>query len=211
MIEMKYLKYSIGNKKINGHIDAVHAQSPKSDEFTGKIVSATIKQGTFSGIISTISRTEMDINRPRIKKNAPAIDEYRETIKNILISKDILDANGYLVKNYLHLAIHGMSNDKETDFEIGTRYGSSCSAEVKTWFIKELQKLSDNIGVDNIFPGDSSKSYHRNGDRNNNYKGYGNKFHTIQIEINRTWRKKRQLMLIDFFSEILQSFDNKFN
>lgn len=153
----------------------------------------------------------MDINRPRNKKNAPAIDEYRELIKNILISKRILDDNGHLTKNYLHLAIHGMSNDRKTDFEIGTRYGNSCNGEVKTWFIMKLKKLSDNIGVDSIFPGNSSKSYHRNGDESNNYKGYGDKFHTIQIEINRDWREKRQKELIDFFSKILESFDNRFN
>ncbi|MEA3350555.1 MAG: hypothetical protein U9Q82_08045 [Chloroflexota bacterium] len=123
----------------------------------------------------------MDLNRLRSQTNAPAIDEYRETIKEIIKSKGILDSHNQLTKNYLHLAIHGMRNRGKTEFEIGTLNGNSCSQEIIEWFTEKLESISKKIGVNDIFPGNISKSYHRNGDASSDYKGYGNNFHTIQF------------------------------
>jgi N-formylglutamate amidohydrolase len=211
MINRNYIKFHLGDKMVNCHIDAVHAQAPNSDQYTGEIVEAVINEIDCSGIISIISRTVMDINRPRDNRNAPAVDEYRNAIRQIIMSKEILGLDSKLLKNYLHLAIHGMRNDRGTDFEIGTRFGNSCSQEIEFWFIEELKQLSTNLGVNSKFPGDRSKSVHRNGDPNGNYDGYGIKFNTIQIEINRTWRKTKQNELVDFFKKIIGDFDGDFN
>ena len=209
---MKYLKYHIGRKDLTSHIDAVHAHNPRADEYTGAIVKGVIKKINASGIISTISRTEMDINRPRNETNAPAIDEFREAIKNIIFSKRIINTkDNSLTKQYLHLAIHGMRDDRETDFEIGTLGGNSCSQDISDLFISRLSNLTKKIGINSIFPGDSSKSVHRTGEKESEYIGYGANFHTIQIEINRTWRKNKREELIQFFSEIIIEFDKVFN
>ena len=84
MKRKRYLLYNIGDNNMCSHLDALHAQNPKSDQYTGKIVRGVIDKINASGIIATISRTIMDLNRPRNKTNAPAIDEYRDTINEIL-------------------------------------------------------------------------------------------------------------------------------
>lgn len=204
-----FLTYNLGEKKFSSHIDAVHAQRPNADKYTGEIVEGVFKKINASGIVSKISRDEMDMNRPRNQKNALAIDQYRETLRNILEFKDILDENGELNRNYLHIAIHGMRN-RETEFEIGTSNGNSCSSEVSDWFKTNLLTLSENIGVNSNFPGVLSKiECHRNGD-DFSYLGYGDFFNTIQIEINRDWRENRQTDLINFFSKLIIDFNQIF-
>jgi hypothetical protein len=95
---------------------------------------------------------------------------------------------------------------------IGTRNGESCSTEIKEWFVEEINKYYENIGVDSIFPGDSSKSVHRIGDciSDLSYKGYGDNFNTIQIEINRTQRENHRQKLISILSNIIIDFNKKF-
>lgn len=210
MERKKYILYNIGNKDLKSHIDAVHAQSPNSDQFTGEIVKGVINKINASGIIGIVSRDIMDLNRPRSKKNAPAIDEYRSAINAIVGSKKILDVNSNLTRNYLHLAIHGMKNHHKNEFEIGTRSGNSCSEEIIKWFMESIQVISKKVSLNNIFKGDGSKVFHRRGDLTSNYSGYGEKFNTIQIEINREWRENKQEELINYFSNVIQDFDIKF-
>jgi len=47
----------MGSKKIRSHIDALHAYSPKADEFTGDIVEGVVNKINCSGIIAIVSRT----------------------------------------------------------------------------------------------------------------------------------------------------------
>jgi N-formylglutamate amidohydrolase len=211
MKEGKYLKYNIGERKYSSHLDAVHAKNPKSDSFTGLIVTDVIKRINASGIIATISRTKMDINRPRNDKNAPAIDEYRSAIHEILEFKKMILPQNRLSKNYLHMAIHGMKDEYGTDFEIGTNNGDSCSSEVEKWFLNKLKNISTNIGVNKRFQGDQSKCYHRYGDPSTGYLGYGDYFHTIQIEICNRWRKYNRKTITTFLEDIITTFDMKFN
>jgi len=211
MKKTKYLRYNIGEKKYCSHLDATHAENPKSDLYTGKFVDDVISRINASGIIATVSRTEMDLNRPRNKQNAPAIDEYRMIINKILISKDLILPDNTLAKNYLHIAIHGMKDDHGTEFEIGTYGGMSCSPEIQEWFLEKLKAISPNIGVNNIFQGDPSKCYHRNGDPDSNYPGYGDKFHTIQIEICKQWRINNSETIINILTETITTFDKVFN
>jgi len=211
MEKRKYINLNIGDQRFNCHIDAVHATNPDADLFTGKIVKNVIEINNFSGIISAISRTIMDLNRPRDNSNAPAIDEFRQAIKEILESKQIIDKDNKLTKNYLQLAIHGMKDSHNIEFAIGTKNGLTCSQEVIDWFVVKLKTITTKYVVNEIFNGDISKSFHRNGNKNSNYQGYGNKFNTIQIEINRNWRENKQKDLIVFFTEVLLEFDKIFN
>ncbi len=211
MIKKKYIQFHIGNVLFNSHIDAVHAQAPNSDQFTGDIIKGVIDKIDASGIVAIISRNEMDINRPREKKNAPAIDEYRNAIKEIIVSKNILDSNGKLTKNYLHIAVHGMKDNEESEFEVGTFKGNSCSHKIEKWFVNKLKKISSKVSVNNVFTGEKSEINHREGDTKSGYSGYGKNFNTIQLEISRTWRKYKQNELIDFLSTIIIEFDKEFN
>ena len=210
--EKKFIKFYLGSKKIRSYIDALHACPPKADEFTGDIVKGVVNKINCSGIIAIVSRTIVDLNRPRNINNKEAIDEYRQTIREILEHIGNLDGNGKLSRPYLHLAIHGMRDKGNVDFEIGTLHGKTCSPEVTKWLVNEIRKHGKRAKTDGRFPGDSSKPVHRCGDQTSdlNYLGYGNNFNTFQLEISRTLRENHQKELINIFSDIIIHFNEKF-
>lgn len=197
----KFVKLYLGRREISSHIDAVHACPPNAEKFTGEIVERVVNKINCSAIIAIVSRTMIDLNRPRNANNAEAIDEYRHTIREILEHINIFDKNGRLSKPYLHLAIHGMS-DRDSEIEIGTLNGKTCSPEVKEWFVAEIRKHITKTRTDRKFPGDSSKSVHR--------LDYGDNFNTFQVEISRTLREKHRIELVNIFSEIIIQFNRKF-
>ena len=208
----KFIKFYMGSKKIRSHIDAVHACPPKADEFTGDIVEGVVNKINCSGIIAIVSRTIVDLNRPRNSNNEEGIDEYRQTIREILGHIGNLDGNGKLSRPHLHLALHGMKDKWNVDIEIGTQHGKTCSPEVKEWFVSEIKKHFRRVQIDGRFPGDSSKPVHRCGDQASdlNYLGYGNNFNTFQVEISRMLREKNQKELIDIFSNIILKYNSEF-
>lgn len=213
MVDFKhknYIKYHMGDNTIYSHIDAVHAVSPGADELTDEIVEGVVEKINCSGIISTVSRKKADLNRPRCEKNKDAVDEYRQTIREILDHLGIVNEKGKLIKPYLHLAIHGMANREEKDIEIGTRFGRTCDPLVRDWFEEALSKKIDcKIVVDKEFIGDISLTAHRIGD-SSGYSGYGNLYNAIQVEISRTLREKSRQELIKAFSDIILEFNSKF-
>jgi len=208
----KFIKFYLGSKNIYAHVDAVHTCPPKHDKSTGEIVEGIVKEISCSAIIGTVSRTEADINRPRNEKNREVIDEYRDTIRQILEHIDILDKDGKLSRPYLHLAIHGIQDDYNKDIEIGTRYGATCSKSVKDWVLEEINKSLTSFGIDNTFPGDPSKSVHRSGDlkNNQNYPGYGENFNTIQVELSLNLRQNHRREVIKILSDLIIKFCNFF-
>ena len=210
--EKEFVKFYLGSKEIYSHIDAVHAHPQNADEFTGGIVEGVVKGINCSGIIAIVSRTIADLNRPRNGNNKEAIDEYRQTIREILEHIDNLDGNGKLRRPYLHLAIHGMDDKWNADIEIGTRHGETCSQDVKDWFVNEIETRIKKAQTDRRLPGDPSKSVHRCGDQISdlNYSGYGNNFNTFQIEISRTLREHHRAELINMFSDIIIRFKEEF-
>jgi hypothetical protein len=214
-IQERFIKFYLGNKEIRSHLDAVHAVPPGADVFTDIIVEGVINKINCHGIISTVSRTEADLNRYPCPQNKEAIKEYRSTIKDILKYINILDKNDKLIKQYLHLAIHGIRDSVHGPLaiEIGTRFGETCSPEIKEFFIKKIIGNGFEIHIDKEKKGDPSKKVHRLGDKVSdlNYSGYGENFNTIQIEISRNLRENQQAKLIDIFSDIIIGFNYGFN
>jgi len=210
--EKKYIKFYLGSKDIRSHVDAIHAASPCSDEFTGDIVEGVVNKINCSGIIAIVSRTIFDLNRPRNINNEEGIDEYRQTKREILEYIGNLDGNGKLSRPYLHIALHGMKDKWNVDIEIGTLHGKTCSPKVKEWFVSEIKKHFSKVQIDGRFPGDSSKPVHRCGDQTSdlNYLGYGNNFNTFQIEISRTLREKHQKDITNIFCNIIKKFNKEF-
>lgn len=213
-IQKEFIKIHLGDKKIRSHMDAVHAHPPQADEFTGDIVEGVVNRINCSGIIATVSRTKIDLNRPRNEHNRDAIDEYRQAIKDILTNVGILEENGKLSRPYLHLAIHGLNNKWGKDIIIGTKHGQTCSEDIKSWLVEKLkkQKYIKRLCVDEIYPGDPSKSVHRCGDIESDisYLGYGDNFNTVQIEISRALREKHRGELIEVFCRLIEDFNKKF-
>lgn len=207
-----FSKYHMGDNTIYSHIDAVHAVSPGADKRTDEIVKGVVEQINCSGIISTISRKDADLNRPRSKDNEKAVDEYRQTIREILEHLGIVNEEGKLTKPYLHLAIHGIQDrDDKKRIEIGTRCGRTCDLTIRNWLRETLsQKIYCNVVVDVKYIGDISLTAHRIGD-SSGYSGYGNLYNAIQVEISRTLREKSRQELIKAFSDIILEFNSKFS
>lgn len=211
-VNKKFIKFYMGSKKICSFIDAVHACSPKADKFTGDIIEGVVNKINCSSIITIVSRTIIDLNRPRNSNNKEGIDEYRQTIREILEYFGNLDGSGKLARPHLHLAIHGMRDKGNAEIEIGTLHCKTSSPEVTKWLFDEIQEYSKRIQIDGRFPGDPSKLVHRCGEQTSdlNYLGYGNNFNTFQIEISRTLRENHQKELIDMLSGIVDTFSQKF-
>jgi hypothetical protein len=218
-IDKNYVKYNKGNGYISCHVDALHAAPPAADQFTDKIAEGIMNTTGCAGIISKISRTTADLNRLPNSGNAEAIEDYREAIKDILEFLAILDPHtGKLMAPYLHLSFHGMKDKHHGPFaiELGTLRGRSCSKEMRDWLKTALLKRAKEcfpeleIVCDKKFVGNKSISFHRLGD-GESYLGYGGHFHTFQIEISRTLRKRQyRLKLIQLFSQVILDFQSEF-
>lgn len=217
-IQQNYLKYHKGKGFISGHVDALHAMPPAADKYTDLIVMKVVNQIGCAGIISTVSRMECDLNRSPNKENQEGIKEYRKTIKDILRFLYLLDAEQTpIMKPYLHLSFHGMKDVHYGPFaiEIGTLRGQSCSPEIKQWFgnllTKKVNKISSDIQIvfDTKFIGDKSIIFHRLGD-GMDYTGYGDHFHTFQIELSRTLRRKYYTKISYLFAEMMMDFQTTF-
>lgn len=201
----KYVAYYLGNPNIHCHVDAVHSKSPKKDINTKELVIAIIKNTNCSGIYALISREYMDLNRPLNESNKPAIFEYRTAIFSILNHLKILENSKKLIKQYLHLALHGMKNNALKEIEVGTRNNETCSDGIFIWFRKNLEEISKDmfnrdlkIVYNEKLKGNISKNVHRN--------NYGFFFNTIQIEINRTLRTKYFSKIVEILSKIINKF-----
>lgn len=222
-IENRYTKYKIANQNIHVLMDAPHATPPRMDAKTGEIANNVSTIADCNCIIGIVSRNEADLNRPPINgENQNAVFEYRRTIQNILIKHELLSEDGLLVSPFLHLQIHGMKdrsldprNAYELDIEIGTRFTDTCSPSVEKWLLSlandwaKSVKAHKNviIGANKYFRGDRTKSYHRHGD-GNSYKGYGENFHTLQIEFSNWLRTKHQSAIEKLLCSFVISFEN---
>lgn len=216
-ITKSYVKYHIGKGFICGHVDALHAAPPAADKFTDKIVEMLIQQVGCGGIISTVSRLNCDLNRIPNSHNKSGILEYRGAIFDIIHYLQIVDSELKLTTPYLHLSFHGM---KDTNYgplaiEIGTQRGKSCSSEVRGWFKERLIEEASNISpeiliiFDKKFKGNESIIAHRYGDQDE-YPGYGPHFHTFQIELSRTIRRRYLHDISKLFANIMIEFQTKF-
>ncbi|HJV16537.1 MAG TPA: hypothetical protein VJ546_03990 [Bacillales bacterium] len=213
-IERNFLKFYIGNRQLHCHIDALHATAPKADLFTEEIVEKVLENTNCSGIISKISRTVADLNRKPNGQNDEAIIQYRRIVKSILRYLGILDMKtGTLTQPYLHLSIHGMKDVYygPNAIEIGTFNGKSCSLKMSEWFLEKIKVRSKEvipkieIIFNNKFDGDESIIFHRLGDQKA-YGGYGDHFHTFQIEIARTLRENYLSEIVEILSNVINDF-----
>ncbi|HML89361.1 MAG TPA: hypothetical protein PKA28_13050 [Methylomusa anaerophila] len=209
-----FVKYYFGNGNNCCHVDAVHAASPQADRFTGQIVAGIMANTCCAGIISTVSRTVADLNRPPGPANQAAVAEYRAVIRDILKNLNILTGTGdKLLAPYLHLGLHGMKDLHygPLSMEVGTIHGHTCSLKIRKWFGETLKEKTKEIFpevkivFDQHWVGNPSLAAHRWGD-SRRYPGYGRNYNAFQIEISRTLREKHQQEIISIFSSIVEQF-----
>ena len=214
-----YLKYRYGVQCPSVLIDAVHAAKPKADAYTGKIVEAVARATGCHAIVATVTREVADINRTPSEENAGAVEEYRRTIQHLFETTDLLKTDRSLSQPVLHLAIHGMKDRPDADIELGTCFGGSCSQAVLEWVQYEIEAWAQNTGslsrkpmivVNRKFSGDTSKQYHRKGDKRSSYHGYGLLLNTIQIEFAYWLRKEHRKEIVSLLTCIADKFQLEF-
>ncbi len=212
LTELDYVAYKVGSSNVFANVEAIHAKSPNADLHTGSIVEETTRKSGASSIISLISRDLMDLNRPRGRFNYPAVDEYRSVINEILVQKNLIDPSSKLKQPFLHISLHGMQNDWKRDLEIGTGYGHYCSTSVKNWFVNKVSEVTENYGVDDLFPGYTFRSVLRDGDlyTATDFIGFGPHYHAIQLEVSRAWRENYPEFLTSFLLNLVVTFQEEF-
>jgi hypothetical protein len=215
--KLDYIQFYKGSGKCYCQVDAQHAEPPQADLFTGKIVRNIVRKTGCAGIISIVSRLIADLNRKENGQNNKAIQQYRQTINEILQYLQLLDQGHHrIIQPFLHLTIHGMKDEHYGPYaiEIGTLNGLSCSREMKKWLKKTITAKANtimpklNIYFDQHFLGNESIVYHRLGN-GADYSGYGSHFHTFQIELSRTLREKHQREIIALLSEVIYAFQTE--
>ncbi|MBN8210497.1 hypothetical protein JI666_17210 [Bacillus sp. NTK071] len=217
-IKKNYVKYNHGKGYLCCHVEALHATPPSADLYTDLLVKSLIQKTGCAGIISTVSRTVIDLNRSPTMDNLAAVTEYRKSIQEIVTHLGIYEEEtNRLTVPYLHLSFHGMKDSHygPLAIEVGTLRGKSCSEDVKNWFTEMLteniQSILPHATVifDNKFIGDKSIHLHRVGD-GEEYNGYKENFHSFQIELSRTLRKKHRSKINQVFSNLINEFQSKF-
>jgi hypothetical protein len=218
-VSLNNIKYHEGNGFVCCHTDALHAMPPEADLYTDSIVVKLIALTGCAGIIGTVSRKTADLNRIPSVANEAAWKEYKEALSGFLRRLDILDTDDHrLTKPYLHLAIHGMKDQYYGPYaiEIGTRYGKSCSPNVREWLCNTLAakakiaKIPElTIVIDRNFPGDKSLGTHRLGDDKGD-PGYGDNFHSFQVEIARTLRQYYRAQIAALFASVILEFQSDY-
>ncbi len=231
----RFLKYVYGH--LCCHADAVHAAKPTPAEaggdlqrskmwdiYTGDIVSGVAASGC-TAIIAAQSRLSADLNRGPEHK-APcqeeALREYRAVIRRNLERVGAVGQHGQLARPYLHLGVHGISDQRwgEQAVEVGARQGcreKTSSEDVFRWFLQSLKsKLQQAVPGAKIisnkrFIGDPSLAYHRCGCPGYpNYPGYGSNYNAVQLEISYTLRYAYREELTAVLSELVQEFHDSF-
>lgn len=212
LVESTFVAFDIGNPDILSGIEAIHAEGPSADLYTGAITEQITGETGASSILSRVSREVMDLNRPRGRFNYPAVDQYREAYTKLFLQQGLLDACWKLKQPFLVLSLHGMQNEWKRDLEIGTGYGHYCSSAVKQWFVNQVANVTDSYGVDDIFPGYTFRSVLRDGDLYSGtaFTGFGPNLQTIQLEVSREWREIHQPYLVQFLKQVLTEFQQHF-
>lgn len=215
--KLDYIEFYKGTGDIYCLVDAPHAKPPQADLFTGLLVNGIVRNTGCSGIISRISRTAADLNRKKDGQNNEAIQQYREVIFEILQHLAIFEPKQHrIIQPFLHLTIHGMKDEHYGPYaiEIGTHSGRSCSRKMKKWLQNTITAKAKELipqlklRFDHYFDGDESIVYHRHGDQLE-YIGYGNHFHTFQIELSRTLREEHKSEIVELFSYIILAFQSE--
>lgn len=212
LTELDFIAYESGTPYIPASIEAVHAESPNADLHTGAIARQVANRTGASAILSRVSRDVMDLNRPRGRFNYPAVDQYRQTIRQILQKQGLLNEAYKLEAPFLHISLHGMQDCWNRDLEIGTGYGHYCAPAIKQWFVQQVAAVTHHYGVDDIFPGYTFRSVLRDGDLYSatDFMGFGENYHAIQLEVSRSWREHHSGFLVAFLGDTIQAFQQQF-
>ena len=172
-----------GYKELKGKIPvlvtAPHATPPNSDMYTGEIVQKLAEKTGAWGLVSTISRNEIDYNRVW-GRGTP----FRKRINDLIKKRKI---------KYI-LDIHGMKDRGLGDVELGTKMGTSASPDFISKLKEAFEKEGIKCNIESIgFTGGDIIEYHSNPPF----------VEAVQIEISRTLREYHREKIVDVLSKFI--------
>ncbi|MAG11543.1 MAG: hypothetical protein CMI52_01915 [Parcubacteria group bacterium] len=191
-----------------------------SDKFTGQIA-RQIGEKDISYIEGTSSRGVCDINRWPDYKNT--LDkkaqkagnlEYRKFKAQVLNHAQNMGEGDEALKPFLHIALHGKKNydprvRDDSDIEIGTVNGQSCSEKVLEWFEEKFKEKMTRLDIEIDGRELKIKTDVRLSGHPSKMAGaqaHGVNFNTIQLEIAYALRKNYQAQITAVLSEIITEF-----
>jgi hypothetical protein len=208
--DMELVRYRCGNPDIPVIVEALHAQPPRDDRFTGEIVEALSEGKDIGAIICNVSRDLVDLNRP-VGSNCPA--EARLDYDNVIAN--ILEDCSYDSGPFLLLSVHGCLNSSDCDhsFFLGTYHGKSCRPEVQDWIIEYLNDKASgylDIPSSEIEISDSNPKYTGLPNLEIFPAKYGPDFNSVQLEISQTLREEYRSQLIELLGSLSIGFSHTF-
>jgi hypothetical protein len=219
-IRKNYVKFRGGAENPYVLLDALHAapESERREFFTDEIADSVSSRTGCHCIIATVPREVADLNQCPYRRNWEATQEYRGTIRDLLLESEALDENSRLRFPFLHLSLHGMRNRPNKDVELGTYFGKSCSDQHLQWLLDHFRKWAKDLSngqqepeiVDNdpndVLWGHPVISTHRRGDERSGYAGYGPKYNTVQIELAHWLRNEHKKEIIELLTRVAEEF-----
>jgi|GEM_PF-1831351 len=160
--------------------------------------------------------------------NLNALIAQRDTTKKILKEQNNLDENGQAKNPHLAIYLHGKADTRGHDFEIAAKEVDGknlINPLVAFWIQEKLKEKIEQKGMRNskgetpsvnvvTFPGAYSGSEAlrslRNGDGSFDFKGLGENFQALQLEVGAHIRKGYQKELADTMQELLKDFTHEF-
>lgn len=248
----RYYRYQIQQPGIRGHIEAVHGTAPgkKIIDYCIEHKLSSHEEGT-NGItertqnhlIATKPRVFTDINH--LPNNVPtslrsegvlfsreyninAVKAQRDLTKRVLKQHHNLDEKGKAINPYLAIYIHGKSDARGSDFEIGAKQRDGkgpIDPLLAFWIADKLREKTAQKNIKNkngdrpsvnvvayggSYSGSPALTRMRYGDNVLGFKGLGENFHALQLECGRFIRDHHASALSEVLDEVLEDFNNEF-
>ncbi|MBM3300299.1 MAG: hypothetical protein FJY85_10120, partial [Deltaproteobacteria bacterium] len=86
-----YVKFRYAVRNPYVLVEALHAVSPRAEFYTAEIAEGVSARAGCHCIVSTVSRVVADLNRYPDSQNRLAVEEYRQTIRGLLVHGQALD------------------------------------------------------------------------------------------------------------------------
>lgn len=160
--------------------------------------------------------------------NLNAVKAQRDLTSHLLKEQNNLDENGKAKNPYLAVYLHGKVDTRGHDFEIAARQENGkgpLNPLLAFWIAEKLKEKVAAKGLKNLkgetptvnvvtykgaYSGSPALTRLRHGDGVFDFKGFGENFHALQLEIGAHLRKTQQPALSSILNELMIDFSEEF-
>lgn len=160
--------------------------------------------------------------------NLNAVKAQRDLTAHLLKEQNNLDGNGKAKNPYLAVYIHGKVDTRGHDFEIAAKQENGkgpLNPLLAFWVAEKLKEKVAGKGLKNLkgetptvnvvtykgaYSGSPALTRLRHGDDVFDFKGFGENFHALQLEVGAHLRKTQQPALSSILNELMIDFSEEF-